>query len=176
MHWIEFFAVSGPVSRMSLCWKPVSTTVMPAFSHSSASGTTPGSGLNCGILGAERQDLELAVGQERHAQIVQRHDLLDLVRILLGEIHRDVAAHRMPDHGQLVVVGIGLDLLHLVDGEMDVGDAALNLRQAADIEFAGLGHHRRIGRQIMLRADRQIAARRKVLARKEYSVCLTVLP
>ena len=44
---------------------------------------------------------------------------------------------------------------------MDVGDAALNLRQAADIEFAGLGHHRRIGRQIMLRADRKIAARGK---------------
>ena len=44
---------------------------------------------------------------------------------------------------------------------MDVGDAALNLRQAADIEFTGLGHHRRIGRQIMLRADSQIAARGK---------------
>ena len=59
----------------------------------------------------------------------------------------------------LVVVGVGLDLLHFVDGKMDVGDAALNLRQAADIELADLGHHRRIGRQIMLRADRQIAAR-----------------
>ena len=44
---------------------------------------------------------------------------------------------------------------------MDVGDAALHLRQTADIEFAGLGHHRRIGRQVMLRAERQVAARGK---------------
>ena len=117
-----------------------------------------GIGLELRILGAEREDLELAVGQERHAQIVERHDLLDLVGILLGEIHRDVAAHRMADHGDLVVVGVGLELLHFPDGEMDVGDAALNLRQAADIEFAGLGHHRRIGRQVVLRADREIAA------------------
>ena len=105
------------------------------------------------------QDPELAFGQERHAQIIQRHDLLDLVGMLLGEIHRDVAAHRMADHRHLGVVGVRLDLLHLAEGEMDVVDAALNLRQAADIEFAGLGHHRRIGRQIVLRADRQIAAR-----------------
>ena len=110
------------------------------------------------ILGAERQDLELAVGQERHAQIIQRHDLLDLVGILLGEIHRDVAAHRMADHRHLLIVGVGLDLLHFMDGEMDVGYAALNLRQTTDIEFADLGHHRRIGRQVVLRADREIAA------------------
>ena len=79
----------------------------------------------------------------------------------LGKIHRDVAAHRMPDHGQLVIVGVGLDLLHLLDGEMNVGDAALDLRQAADIELADLGHHRRIGRQVMLRGEHQIAARRE---------------
>ena len=110
------------------------------------------------ILGTERQDLELAIGQERHAQIVQRHDLLDLVGILLGEIHRDVAAHRMADHRHLLIVGVGLDLLHFVDGEMNVGHAALNLRQTADIGLADLGHHRRIGRQVVLRADREIAA------------------
>ena len=65
----------------------------------------------------------------------------------------------MSDHGQMVVVRVRLDLLHLVDGKLDVGDAALILRQTADIEFADLRHHRRIGRQIMLDADRQIAAR-----------------
>ena len=110
------------------------------------------------IFGTERQDLELALGQERHAQIVQRHDLLDFVRKLLGEIHRDVAAHRMADHRHLFIVGVGLDLLHFVNGEMDVGNAALNLRQTADIGFTDLGHHRRIGRQIVLRTDREVAA------------------
>ena len=54
MVWIDDLAASGPVSRMSLCWKPVFTTVMPDFSHCSSSGTTPGSGLNCVSL--ERND------------------------------------------------------------------------------------------------------------------------
>ena len=54
-----------------------------------------------------------------------------------------------------------LDLLHFLDGKMDVGHAALDLRQAADIEFADFGHHRRIGRQVMLRADRQVTAHGK---------------
>src|SRR6266702_683125 len=54
MPWIEFLASSGPVSRMSLCWKSVFTTWMPAFSHSSSVGITPGSVLNCGSL--ERND------------------------------------------------------------------------------------------------------------------------
>ena len=45
------------------------------------------------IFRAKRENLELAIGQERHAQIIQRHDLLDLVGILLGKLHRDVAAH-----------------------------------------------------------------------------------
>jgi pimeloyl-ACP methyl ester carboxylesterase len=73
------------------------------------------------ILGAERQDLELAFGQEGHAQIVQRHDLLHLVRMLLGEVHRDVATHRMSDHRQMIVVRVGLNLHHLVNGKMDIG-------------------------------------------------------
>ena len=160
---VEEFVEHGLDRRLGLVRTGVAHVVMleAGVDHRDAGllallviGNDAGIGLETGILGAERQDLELAVGHERHAQIVQRHDLLDLVGILLGEIHRDVAAHRMSDHGQLVVVGVRLDLLHLVDGEMDVGDAALNLRQAADIELADLGHHRRIGRQIVLRADR----------------------
>ncbi|OJH16954.1 hypothetical protein BLX88_20960, partial [Bacillus obstructivus] len=90
---------------------------------------------------------------------VQRHDLLDLVRILLGEIHRDVAAIGMADHRQLAVVRVRLTLLHLLDREFDVGDAALILRQAPDIELADLGHHRPVRRQVVLNADGQIAAR-----------------
>jgi hypothetical protein len=64
----------------------------------------------------------------------------------------------MADHRHLLIVGVGLNLLHFVDGEMDVGHAALNLRQTADIGLADLGHHRRIGRQVMLRADGEISA------------------
>jgi hypothetical protein len=82
--WIEAFASSGPVSRMSLCWNGVRTTVIPAFSQISSSGTTPGSALKTGVLRAEREYLEAAVGHERHAQIVERHNLLDLIGIELG--------------------------------------------------------------------------------------------
>lgn len=85
MVWIEAFAVSGPVSRMSLCCISVFTTVISDFSHCSASGTTPGIRLELRILGAERQDLELAFGNERHAQIIERHDLLDMVGMLLAK-------------------------------------------------------------------------------------------
>src|SRR6516162_2691137 len=109
-----------------------------------------GVGLELRVLRAETQDLELARGDEGDAQIVERHDLLDLIRVLFGEIHRDVAAHGMSDHRKMIVVGIGLELLHLLDSEADVGDAALDLREPTDIELADLGHHRRIGRQVML--------------------------
>src|SRR3984893_13697145 len=121
----------------------------------------PGVSLEDRVLRTEGQDLEPAVGDERHAQVIERHDLLDLFGILLGEIHRDVAAHRMSHHGQTTIVGIGLNLLHFADRKMDIGDATLNLRQTADIELTDLGHHRGIGRQIMLRAEREIAARSK---------------
>src|SRR5581483_4486520 len=40
-----------------------------------------GIGLELGILGTEGQDLKLAAGDEGHAQIVERHDLLDAVGI-----------------------------------------------------------------------------------------------
>src|SRR5438270_1828236 len=122
--------------------------------------------LEDGIRGAERENLEFALGHEGHAQIVQGDDLLHLIRILLGEIHRDVTAHRMSDHGDLAVVGIGLDFLHLLESEMDVGYAALNLRQPAGIELADLCHHRRVGRQIVLRADRQVTAHREDVCEK----------
>ena len=67
----------------------------------------------------------------------------------------------MADDGQMIVVGIRLELAHLLDGESDVGNAALDLRQSADIELARLGHHRRVGRQVMLNADSHVAARSK---------------
>ncbi len=110
------------------------------------------------ILRTERQDLEFALRHKRHAQIVERHHLLDLIGVHLGEIHRDVAAHGVSHHGQTIIVRVRLDLFHFIDRKADVGNAALVLRQAPDIEFADFRHHRRIGRQIMLDADRQIAA------------------
>src|SRR5207248_3776143 len=61
-----------------------------------------GIGLEYRILGAERQDLDRAVGNERHAQIVERHDLLDQIGMQLGEVHRDVAAIGMVTVGTAV--------------------------------------------------------------------------
>src|ERR1700721_660796 len=100
----------------------------------------PGVSLEDRVLRTEGEDLESAVGDERHAQVIERHDLLDLFGILLGEIHRDVAAPRMSHQGQTTIVGIGFNLLHFADRKMDIGDATLNLRQAADIEFTDLGY------------------------------------
>src|SRR6266478_1108947 len=77
-------------------------------------------GLEHRVLGTEGQYLEFTVGHKRHAQIVERDDLLDLIGIHLGEIHRDVAAIGMSHHGQTVIVGVRLDLLHLVDRKADV--------------------------------------------------------
>src|SRR5258708_1464596 len=49
-------------------------------------GNDTGIGLEHRILRTERQDLESAVGHERHTQVVQRHDLLDMVGVHLGEV------------------------------------------------------------------------------------------
>jgi hypothetical protein len=76
----------------------------------------------------------------------------DLVRVLLGKIHGDVAAHGMPDHRETVVVGVGLDLPHFLHCKSDIGNAALNLRETSDLELADLGHHGRIAWQIVLDA------------------------
>jgi len=46
----------------------------------------------------------------------------------------------------------------------------------ADIFLAGLGDHRSVGFEIVLDADDEIAREAKRFVRKEYSVCLTVLP
>ncbi len=113
------------------------------------------------ILRPERKDLELRLGEERHAQVIQRHHALDHLRMLFRKEHRDIAAVGMADHHQLVVVGIGHALLHFADSKHDVGDAALVHRQPAHVEFADLGHQRRIGLEIVLNAQHQIAAQRE---------------
>src|SRR2546430_6882563 len=59
MDWMEDFAFSDPVSRMSLCWKLVFTTVIPAFLQISELGTTPGSALNCGSFERNERILNL---------------------------------------------------------------------------------------------------------------------
>ena len=66
----------------------------------------------------------------------------------------------------MVVVRVRLDLPHFIDSKADVGDIALVLRLTADIEFTDLRHHRRIGRQVMLDADHQIAASSKQVCQK----------
>ena len=54
IDWIEDLAASGPVSRMSLCWKPVFDDRDAGLLALLVVGTTPGSGLNCVSL--ERND------------------------------------------------------------------------------------------------------------------------
>ena len=125
-----------------------------------------GIGLEDGILRAEREDLEFTLGHERHAQIVERHELLHLIGIHLGEIRRDVAAHGMSHHGQVIIIGVGLNVFHFARGKADVGNATLNLRQPANIEFADFRHHRCIGRQVMLDADRHKPAHGKDVRQK----------
>ena len=83
-----------------------------------------GIGLEDGVLGAERKDLEPAVGHKRHAQIVEGHDLLDLIGIQLGEVHRDVGASGMSYYGQMVIIRVRLDSLHFLDRKLYVCNAA----------------------------------------------------
>jgi hypothetical protein len=79
----------------------------------------------------------------------------------LGEVHRDVAAVGMPDQGQVTAIGTWVLLLQFVDGELDVGNAAVVLHPAADIFHADLRHHRIVGIKVVLNAHDQVAARRK---------------
>ena len=116
-----------------------------------------GIGLEHRIMRPERQDLDLAIGHERHTQVIKRDKLLHLVRINLGEISRDVATVGMTNHGEAIIVGVRHDLLQVFNRELNVGYTALVNRKAADIELADLGHQRRIAGKVMLDADRQIA-------------------
>ena len=48
----------------------------------------------------ERKDRILNLpSSQRHAQIVESHDILDFFGVQLGKIHRDVGASGMPHHG-----------------------------------------------------------------------------
>src|SRR5436190_13690515 len=67
----------------------------------------------------------------------------------------------MSHDGQVVIVGVRLDFLHFLDGKLYIGNATYVLRLTADIEFADFRHHWRIGRQIMLYADREIPPHRE---------------
>src|ERR1035437_10334466 len=75
----------------------------------------PWIGLELRILRTERQDLESAVSHKRHAQVIERHDLFDMIGIHLSEIHRDVGASGMSYHSQMVIIRVRLDLLHFLD-------------------------------------------------------------
>src|SRR6266576_1954747 len=121
---------------------------------------TPGSVLKTGSL--ERNERIL----KRHAQIVEGHDVLDLIGIQLGEVHRDVGASGMSYYGQMVIIRVRLDSLHFLDRKLYVCNAAQVLRLTADIELADFRHHRWIGRQIVLDANRYIATEGKSVRQK----------
>src|SRR5450631_2093179 len=74
------------------------------------------------------QDFESAVGHKRHAQVIERHNLFDMIGIHLGEIHRDVGASGMSYHGQTVIIRVWLDLLHFLDSKLYVRNTAYVLR------------------------------------------------
>jgi hypothetical protein len=124
-------------------------------------GNDAGVGLERRVLRPERKNLDLAVGNERHPQVVGRHDLLHQFRMPPGKVHGDVAAIGMSHQGQVAVVRVRVQLLHSLDGEHDVEDAAIILRPAADIFFADLRHHRIVAVKIVLDADDKIATRGK---------------
>jgi hypothetical protein len=118
-----------------------------------------------GVL-SERKDLELAVADEGDAQIVERHDFLDQVRISLGKVHRDIPAIGMSHHDQMAVIRVRLDLLQLVDCEHDIGNAPIILQPAADIFLADLRHHRIVGFEVVLNAHDHVAAGGKNVGEK----------
>ncbi|QQO17018.1 hypothetical protein JJB99_13175 [Bradyrhizobium diazoefficiens] len=120
-----------------------------------------GIGLEMWILGAERQDLQVVAEHEGHPQIVERDHLRHQFRMLMGDIHGDVAAVGMPDEGNVVVVDVLLPLFQLGQREKNVGLAADVDLAPADIFLADMGYERRIARQVLLDAGHEIAARGK---------------
>src|SRR5712664_666182 len=86
--------------------------------------------------------------------------------MLLGKEHGNVAAIRMSDQCQVIVVGIWLDLLELSDCIQYVLFAALIHPEPTDVERTFLRHQRRIIWQIMLDAGDQITASRKNVREK----------
>src|ERR1700733_3335410 len=125
-----------------------------------------GISLEDGILGAKRKTLESAVGHKWHAQIVERHHSLCSCGIQLREIHRNVGASGMSDKCKIVVIGVRLDVSHLLNGKLNIGNAAQILRLPPHIELADFRDHRRVGRQIVLNADRYITPRGKNVRQK----------
>src|SRR5258708_19955332 len=66
----------------------------------------------------------------------------------------------------MVIIRVRLDGLHFLDRKLYVCNAAQVLRLTADIELADFRHHRWIGRQIVLDANRYIATEGKSVRQK----------
>src|SRR6476620_4535157 len=66
----------------------------------------------------------------------------------------------------MVIIRVRLDSLHFLDRKLYVCNAAQVLRLTADIELADFRHHRWIGRQIVLDANRYIATEGKSVRQK----------
>src|ERR1700684_1212858 len=94
-----------------------------------------GISLEDGILGTERENLESAGGHKWHAQIVDRQHSLCSCGIQLREIHRNVGASGMSNKCKIVVIGVRLDVSHLLDGKFNIGNAAQILGLPPDIEL-----------------------------------------
>src|SRR5258708_40138972 len=66
----------------------------------------------------------------------------------------------------MLIMRVRLDSLHLVAGKLYVCNASLVLRVPDDIELDDFRHHRWIGRQIVLDANRYIATEGKSVRQK----------
>ena len=75
----------------------------------------------------------------------------------LGAEHCDVAAIRMPDQRQVIVVSIRLQVFQLLKHEQNIGFTFFIDRAPADVRQADGGHQWRIGRKVLLDAGDQIA-------------------
>jgi len=136
----------------------VLTTLMPAFSQISSSGTTPGSALNTGSL--ERKDRILTLpsvtnGTRRLSSVTT---FLTSSGCCLAKNIGHVAAVGMPDQGQVTIIGVGIMFFSSSMANNNVEGAAAVMHAPADIFLAGLGDHRSVGFEIVLDADDEIAA------------------
>src|SRR5438046_9662319 len=82
------------------------------------------------------------------------------------DVHLHVDANGKSYYGQMAIIRVRLDSLHFLDRKLYVYNAAQVLRLTADIELADFRHHRWIGRQIVLDANRYIATEGKSVRQK----------
>ncbi len=109
--------------RSSRCAGIECTISMPSALACCGVGSTPGSVWKFGSCERNERIFSLSLSTNGNPKIIQRNNFGHQVRMLLGKIHRRVAAVGMSDQRQVGVVGVRLTLLELLDHKQDVGFA-----------------------------------------------------